>query len=133
MKTIAGIGSGRWGVALSIHLAKLGNKVKLWSFAEDERDLINGEHKCKFLPNVDLPDGIECSNLYEEVIKDSDFIVHVTPSKFTRNIVKEYKQYVTNQPIIICSIFTNCSFVRGYSAYDMHCAFVRAGATISNV
>ena len=103
MKTIAVIGSGSWGVALSIHLAKLGNKVKLWSFAEDERDLINGEHKCKFLPNVDLPDGIECSNLYEEVIKDSDFIVHVTPSKFTRNIVKEYKQYVTNQPIVICS------------------------------
>lgn len=103
MKTIAVIGSGSWGVALSIHLAKLGNKIKLWSFAEDERDLINGEHKCKFLPNVDLPDGIECSNSYEEVIKDSDFIVHVTPSKFTRNIVKEYKQYVTNQPIVICS------------------------------
>ena len=103
MKTIAVIGSGSWGVTLSIHLAKLGNKIKLWSFAEDERDLINGEHKCKFLPNVDLPDGIECSNSYEEVIKDSDFIVHVTPSKFTRNIVKEYKQYVTNQPIVICS------------------------------
>ena len=103
MKTIAVIGSGSWGVALSIHLAKLGNKIKLWSFAEDERDLINGEHKCKFLPNVDLPDGIECSNSYEEVIKDSDIIVHVTPSKFTRNIVKEYKQYVTNQPIVICS------------------------------
>ena len=103
MKTIAVIGSGSWGVALSIHLAKLGNKIKLWSFAEDEKDLINGEHKCKFLPNVDLPDGIECSNSYEEVIKDSDFIVHVTPSKFTRNIVKEYKQYVTNQPIVICS------------------------------
>ncbi len=103
MKTIAVIGSGSWGVALSIHLAKLGNKIKLWSFAEDERDLINGEHKCKFLPNVDLPDGIECSNSYEDVIKDSDFIVHVTPSKFTRNIVKEYKQYVTNQPIVICS------------------------------
>ena len=103
MKTIAVIGSGSWGVALSIHLAKLGNKIKLWSFAEDERDLINGEHKCKFLPNVDLPDGIECSNSYEEVIKDSDFIVHVTPSKFTRNIVKEYKKYVTNQPIVICS------------------------------
>ena len=61
MKTIAVIGSGSWGVALSIHLAKLGNKIKLWSFAEDERDLINGEHKCKFLPNVDLPDGIEIS------------------------------------------------------------------------
>lgn len=103
MKKIAIIGSGSWGVALSIHLAKLGNKVKIWSFAEEEKDLINNEKKCKFLPNVELPDGIECMTSYEEVIKDSDFIIHVTPSKFTRNIVKEYKQYVTNQPIVICS------------------------------
>ena len=34
MKTIAIIGSGSWGAALAIHLAKLGNKVKLWAFSE---------------------------------------------------------------------------------------------------
>ena len=103
MKNIAIIGSGSWGVALAIHLAKLGNKVKIWSFSEEERDIINNEKRCKFLPNVVLPEGIECSTSYEEVINGSDFIIHVTPSKFTRNTVKQYKQYVTNQPIIICS------------------------------
>ena len=40
MKNIAIIGSGSWGVALAIHLAKLGNKIKIWSFAEEEKDLI---------------------------------------------------------------------------------------------
>ena len=103
MKNIAIIGSGSWGVALAIHLAKLGNKVKIWSFSEEERDIINNEKRCKFLPNVVLPEGIECSTSYEEVINGSDFIIHVTPSKFTRNTVKQYKQYVTNQPIVICS------------------------------
>ena len=103
MKNIALIGSGSWGVALAIHLAKLGNNIKIWSFAEDERDLINKEKKCKFLPNVTLPDGIEATNSYEYAIKGSDFIIHVTPSKFTRDTVKQYKQYVTNQPIVICS------------------------------
>ena len=103
MKNIAIIGSGSWGVALAIHLAKLGNNIKIWSFAEDERDLINKEKKCKFLPNVTLPDGIEATNSYEYAIKGSDFIIHVTPSKFTRDTVKQYKQYVTNQPIVICS------------------------------
>ena len=43
MKNIAIIGSGSWGVALAIHLAKLGNKVKIWSFSEEERDIINNE------------------------------------------------------------------------------------------
>ena len=103
MKNIAIIGSGSWGVALAIHLAKLGNKVKIWSFSEEERDIINNEKRCKFLPNVVLPEGIECSTSYEEVINGSDFIIHVTPSKFTRDTVKQYKQYVTNQPIVICS------------------------------
>lgn len=103
MKKIAIIGSGSWGVALAVHLAKLGNEVKIWSFAQEEADLINNEKKCKFLPNITIPNNITCTLNYEEAINGSDFILHVTPSKFTRNIVKEYKQYIENQPIIICS------------------------------
>lgn len=100
---IAIIGSGSWGVALAVHLASLGHNVKIWSFMEEERDLINNERKCKFLPGLNLPENIQCSTNFEEVIKDSKFILHVTPSKFTRNIFKQYKEYVGNKPIIICS------------------------------
>lgn len=58
MKTIAIIGSGSWGVALAIHLANLGNQVKIWSFMQEEADLINQERKCKFLPKVTIPDRV---------------------------------------------------------------------------
>ena len=102
MKNIAIIGSGSWGVALAVHLAKLGNNVKIWSFLEEERDIINNEKKCKFLPGLELPENIYCSTDFEEVIKNSDFILHVTPSKFTRSTFKQYKKYVENKPIIIC-------------------------------
>ena len=61
MKNIAIIGSGSWGVALGIHLANLGNNIKIWSFLEEERDLINNDKKCKFLPNAVIPDGLKCS------------------------------------------------------------------------
>ena len=100
---IAIIGSGSWGVALAVHLASLGHNIKIWSFMEEERDLINNERKCKFLPGLNLSENIQCSTNFEEVIKDSKFILHVTPSKFTRNIFEQYKQYVGNKPIIICS------------------------------
>lgn len=103
MKKIAIIGSGSWGVALACHLARCGNEIKIWSFSEEEKRLINEEKKCKFLPKVIIPDNVTCSNNFEEVIQDSEFILHVTPSKFTRDTFKQYKQYVGDKPVIICS------------------------------
>ena len=103
MKKIAIIGSGSWGCALGIYLAGIGHNVKIWSFAEEERDLINNEKKCKFLPKATIPENVYCSTDMKEVIDDTDFILHVTPSKFTRNIVKQYKDYITNQSVFVCS------------------------------
>lgn len=103
MKIISIIGSGSWGVALAIHLAKLGNRIQMWSHSEEERDLINDKKKCKFLPEAVIPENVFATTSYKEAIDGSDFIIHVTPSKFTRETVKEYKQYAQNQPIVICS------------------------------
>ncbi len=103
MKNIAIIGSGSWGIALATHLAKCGNNIKIWSFSEEEKDIINNEKRCKFLPNLKLPENIYCSTDFKEVIADAEFILHVTPSKFTREVFKQYKQYVDNKPVIICS------------------------------
>ena len=100
---IAIIGSGSWGVALAIHLAKLGNNIKIWSFDEEEKRIINEEKRCKFLPDAVITDNIKCYTNFEEVLVNVDFILHVTPSKFTRNIFKQYKQYVGNIPVVICS------------------------------
>lgn len=105
MKNIAIIGSGSWGVALGMHLARLGNNIKIWSFDEDEANIINKDKKCKFLPGITIPENIVCYLDYKNVIDGADLILHVTPSKFTRNIVRDYKQYVdvSKQPIIVCS------------------------------
>ena len=103
MKNIAIIGSGSWGMALAICLANNGHNVKVWSFCEEEKELINNDKKCKFLPGVEIPDNITCSTDFEETILDTEFILHVTPSKFTREIFKQYKDYVGEKPVIICS------------------------------
>ena len=104
MRKIAVIGSGSWGIALSVYLASQGNKVNVWSFAEEEINLINNEKKCKFLPNITLPENIYATSDFKEVIDGAEIILHVTPSKFVRNTIQQYKQYVKeNQPIIMCS------------------------------
>ena len=102
-KNIAIIGSGSWGLALANHLAYMNNNVKVWSFTKEEKDLINNEHKCMFIPEMELDNKITCSNDIKEVVYDADYIFHVTPSKFTREIFKSYKDYIEDKPIIICS------------------------------
>lgn len=103
MKKICIIGSGSWGVALAIHAAKIGHEVKLWSFTEEEATLINEEHKCKFLPMATIPENVRCTTDIKDAVIGSDMILHVTPSKFTRDTIKKYKEYVQGQPIILCS------------------------------
>ena len=104
MKKVAIIGSGSWGAALGIYLANNGNKVSLWSFNEDEMKAINEERKCIFLPKAVVPEGVECSTNFEEVLEGAEIILHVTPSKFVRNTIKQYKDFVKeNQMLVMCS------------------------------
>ena len=103
MKKISIVGSGSWGVALGIYLAGQGHEVKIWSFSEEERDLINNEKKCKFLPKAVIPDGVYCSNDMKEVLEGTELILHVTPSKFTRNVIQQYKPFIKDQGVVSCS------------------------------
>ena len=50
-----------------------------------------------------MPENILCSTNIEEVVADSDIILHVTPSKFVRETIKKYKMYVKDQILAVCS------------------------------
>ena len=102
-RKIAIIGSGSWGCALEIHAAKMGHEVKIWSFLQEEADIINQKRKCKFLPMAIMPDNIVCTTNIQEAVENTDLILHVTPSRFFRSTLKQYKDYITTQPVIICS------------------------------
>lgn len=104
MKKIAIIGSGSWGCALGIYLAKNGNEVKIWSFNEEEKRMINEEKKCVFLPKAVIPDNIICSGDFKEVLEGAEIILHVTPSKFVRSTLKQYKDLVKREQFfVMCS------------------------------
>ena len=65
--------------------------------------MINNEKKCKFLPKAVIPDGVYCSNDMKEVLEGTELILHVTPSKFTRNVIQQYKPFIKDQGVVICS------------------------------
>lgn len=104
MKKVAIVGSGSWGSALAIYLGKRVETVSVWSFAEEERDLINQEHRCKFLPNCTIPENVIATTSFEEAFEGAEVILHVTPSKFARETIQKYKNFVKkDQVILMCS------------------------------
>lgn len=104
MKKIAIIGSGSWGLALGKYLVEQGNDVKVWSFADDEMNDLNVNHHSKYLPDVIFPKELKAYTDFREVLTDAEYILHVTPSAFSRETIKKYKEYVNkDQKILICS------------------------------
>lgn len=101
MKTVAVIGSGSWGTALAIQLHTAGNNVILWSFKESEAQAILADHENKeFLPGITIPSDIVVTCKDEDVTW-ADMIVFATPSKFTRNMVTRFKQYIKDGQIVV--------------------------------
>jgi glycerol-3-phosphate dehydrogenase (NAD(P)+) len=99
---IAIIGSGSFGCALAKILSKK-NNVKIWSFLQEEADIINNEHRCKFLEDLELNSNVIASTDYQKVIENSQIIVLVTPSRVVRETCKNIKNYVTDQEIVLLS------------------------------
>ena len=103
MHKIGIIGAGSWGMALAIYLANQGNEVKVWSHTEEEKNSINNDRKCKYLPKAVVPENVFCTTSFKEAIDGTELVLHVTPSRATRECVKQYKEFITDQPVIICS------------------------------
>ena len=99
---IAIIGSGSFGCALAKILSKK-NNVKIWSFLQEEADMINNEHRCKFVKDLVLGESIIASTDYQKVIENTQIIVLVTPSRVIRETCQNIKNYITNQEIVLLS------------------------------
>lgn len=101
MKT-AVIGSGSWGTAAAVLLAKHVDEVSLQSWRREETDRLNRDRENReFLPGVALPDNIFCTHDMEEAVDNADLIVTVVPSPATRTTAKQLSPFVKDgQPMV---------------------------------
>ncbi|MBQ7986139.1 MAG: NAD(P)H-dependent glycerol-3-phosphate dehydrogenase [Clostridia bacterium] len=99
---IAVIGSGSWGCAASILLAKKGYDVYLWSWQQEETDrLARDRENTLVLPGKKFPDNIICSHDIGFCVKDADLIVTVAPSPATRTTAKQLAPHVKDGQVLV--------------------------------
>lgn len=92
---IAVIGSGSWGTAMAVHLAKKDYEVYLWSWQQEETDRLNLHRENKeFLPGVAFSDNIICSHDMQLCVDGAELIITAVPSIATRTTAQQLGKVV---------------------------------------
>ncbi|BEO89628.1 NAD(P)H-dependent glycerol-3-phosphate dehydrogenase [Fusobacterium animalis] len=102
MAKISVIGSGGWGIALTILLHKNGHDLTIWSFDKKEAEelKITRENKTK-LPNILLPEDVKVTDDLREAVDDKDILILAVPSKAIRSVSKSLKNIIKDNQIIV--------------------------------
>jgi glycerol-3-phosphate dehydrogenase (NAD(P)+) len=95
MQNVAVIGAGSWGTALSVHLAKIGHRVRVW-VREPElyADMCSRRVNTTFLPEIVLPDAVQPCPTLEEALAGADLVVSAVPSHGTRSVLRAAAPFV---------------------------------------
>ena len=102
MAKISVIGSGGWGIALTILLHKNGHNLTIWSFDKKEAEELKKTRQNKTkLPNILLPEDVKVTNDLREAVDDKDILILAVPSKAIRSVSKSLKNIIKDNQIVV--------------------------------
>lgn len=90
MSRIAIIGSGSWGTALALTLARRGShSLSLWSHSEQvARSIATLHENAIYLPGIVLPAGIVSTTDIAEAVRGAEIIIGAVPAQHVREIYR---------------------------------------------
>lgn len=102
MAKISVIGSGGWGIALTILLHKNGHDLTIWSFDKKEAEELKKTRQNKTkLPNILLPEDIKVTDDLKEAVDDKNILILAVPSKAIRSVSKSLKNIIKDNQIVV--------------------------------
>lgn len=97
---ISVLGSGGWGIAISLAAKRNGHSVVLWSLFEKEvKDLLFRRESRKLLPGVKIPEEVLITNNLSDA-DDSDIVIIAVPSNAVRETAKRIST-INNVGIVV--------------------------------
>ena len=86
---VAVLGSGSWGTALAVHLARTGHRAILWGIETEELTAMARERiNRRYLPDVALPEGLEIEHDFARAVTQADQLLVVVPSHAFREVLQ---------------------------------------------
>src|SRR5580698_11599350 len=103
MSRITVLGSGAWGTAIALSLARRGDhEVTLWSHRAEAAKAINRSHEnLHFLPGFPFPDALRVTSDDASAVADAGILVCAVPSEFLRPTITRLGRYVCSGAVLV--------------------------------
>lgn len=102
MKKVTVIGSGSWGTALAVMLAKNGHEVVIWSRRQDAVDeLLNDRKNERYLPGVVIPENLQATTDRKAAVAEAEIIILAVPSRAVAETVRDFSPYFKTWQILV--------------------------------
>jgi glycerol-3-phosphate dehydrogenase (NAD(P)+) len=98
------IGSGSWGTALAIQLARSGNDVWMWSRTDSAASTLqDARENTRYLPGIAFPENVTCSSDLESVLAGAEVVVVVVPSQSVRDVMSRAGTLIDPKAVVCCA------------------------------
>ena len=87
------VGSGGWGTALALVLLENGSDVTMWSYTEEESDVLRQKRENPMLPGVVLPESLKLTSDLS-CVKGCKVVILSTPSFAVRSTAHQMASYL---------------------------------------
>ncbi|HUB18737.1 MAG TPA: NAD(P)H-dependent glycerol-3-phosphate dehydrogenase [Acidobacteriaceae bacterium] len=103
MSRIAVMGSGAWGTALAISLARRGgHQIALWSYAKDvAASMRDRRENTQFLPGFRIPETVSICEDAAEALPGAEIVISVTPSQFVRTSYEGFAPHLRPGQLLV--------------------------------
>jgi len=102
MVAVTVLGSGSWGTALAIHLARLEHEVTLWARKPDfAAELGRARENAVYLPGAKFPPSLRVEGSLDRACGGAAVVLFVCPSSGIRSLAEEVRPLLTGQPTLV--------------------------------
>jgi glycerol-3-phosphate dehydrogenase (NAD(P)+) len=103
MSRIAVMGSGAWGTAIAISLARRGgHTIALWSYARGVAATMQSQREnTAFLPGFPIPESVAIFADDAEALEGADIVISVMPSQFVRSSYERFASHLHANQLLV--------------------------------